>query len=95
MRATVVLIVTFYIIEDASQLFQRFWMVLAGGMGWCSSIYLGVKYDTWVCPIGFRTHQTFLEIVAQFELTVSIDAFFLLLRLKQVCSVARFTLTLC
>jgi hypothetical protein len=51
-------------------------MDLAGGMGWYSNIYFGVKYDTWVCPSGFKTLQTFLEMVAWFELTISIDAFF-------------------
>jgi hypothetical protein len=66
-------------------------MLLAGGMDWCTGIYLGVKYDTWVCLSGFRIHQTFLEIVTQFEPTVSIDAYFLLQRLGQICSVARFT----
>lgn len=64
-----------------------FWQV-----GWVGvPTYLGVKYDTWVCRNGFRAHQTFLEIITQFELAISIDAFFSVDEAVQIRCVARFT----
>jgi hypothetical protein len=74
MRATVVHIVTFYIIEGSPPPRGNGWFWQVGWVG--VPTYLGVKYDTWVCHSGFRTHQTFLEMVTQFELSISIDAFF-------------------
>jgi hypothetical protein len=46
---------------------------------------------TWVCCSGYRAHQTFLEMVTQFELAISIGAFFPVDEAVQICSVARFT----
>jgi len=65
-----------------------FWQV-----GWVGvPTYLGVKYDTLVCRSGFRAHQTFPEMVTQFELTVGIDAFFFSVdEAVQMCSVIRFS----
>jgi len=64
-----------------------FWQV-----GWDGvPTYHGVKYDTWVCHSGFRAHQTFLEMVTQFEPTISIDAFFSVDKAVQICSITRFT----
>jgi len=59
-------------------------------VGWVGiPTYLGMKYDTWVCRSGFRTHQTFLETVTQLDAFFSVDE-----AVQQICTVDRSLLSI-